>query len=166
MKTKYLVLPLLLFVFATCNKEKKLLKHLVGNWNIESSVITIVDENGNETTLENRSDAGKLVIYEDPENPSKERKLYAFDYANSDTIQTHKEGVLTTDERVKRIILKNALTDSTVYSDIVWTIEKSRKNKQTWSTYGVDSVLFYPSNNNNPGAAANWVYWTIELKRE
>ena len=49
---------------------------------------------------------------------------------------------------------------------MVWTIEKEKRRKQVWQMFGVDGIFFYPSNNQNPDAANNWVMWRITLKRE
>lgn len=155
----------LVFIISACNKEKKLMKNLVGNWNIEQSTISVIDSLGQETVIESVANKGEMVIYEDPEEESKTSRLYSFTFfGESDTIES--EGTLVTDERNNRMIFQNALSDSTVYSDLVWTIEKEKKNKQTWVTFGVDSTLYYPSNNLNPGDASNWVVWRIEMKRK
>lgn len=155
-------------LIASCNKDKSFMKNITANWDVETSTIIIIDSLGQETVLETVSNAGKLMVYdEDPEKPSKEMKLFDFYVlsAEGDTIVSETGGTLITDERNKRIIMTKTLNDSTHHSDLIWTIEQDKKRKQTWSCYGVDSVLFYPTNNHNPGAASNWIEWEIELKK-
>jgi len=156
-----------LVLVCSCNKEKRLMEGLVGNWNIEKSERAYLNFDGTEDIYETIDNAGKLVISEDPNNPSKTMRLYDFMFidANQDTLQ--QKDSLITDEDNKRIIFLNALVDSNgVEKNLVWTIEKEKKNKQIWSCYGVDSTFFYPENNNNPGDAANSLVWRLTLKRE
>jgi hypothetical protein len=161
---KYIIATIsTILFFCACNKEKKLMKTLEGNWIIESSEKILYHKDGSEETLETLSNSGKLII---SEGSSNEDKMYDFFFidSNLDTIKSANK--LVTDEFNNRMIMLDGLTDSTGNKNIVWTIEKTKKNKQTWSTYGVDSTLFYPTNNQNPGAAENWVVWKIYLKRE
>lgn len=155
----------MLLIITSCNKEKKMMEGLIGNWKIKDSEIIYIDSLGNEEVVDSRENAGELVIYEDSENPSKTSKLYDFFFVGQEYDTIESEGILITDERNKRIILQNALNDSTVQSDMIWTIEKTKKNKQTWWMFGVDSTLFYPSNNLNPGDAHNWIVWRLEMKK-
>ena len=164
-----LLLLLTSLVLISCNKEKKLMKRLTANWTVSESTITLFKDNGNDSLIDQTSNAGKLMIYdEDPENPSKDSKLYDLTIHNEvgDTVFHIIGGTLITDEKNNRMIMQKALSDSTYQSDLIWTIVKQRKNKQEWSTFGVDYMLFYPDNNNNPGAAANWIDWTIVVKRD
>lgn len=153
-----------LFTLTSCNRDEKLMKRMEGNWTIEESVITYHYAAGGEEVIEQLSNTGRLVI---TEGNSDLEKSYDFFYINSqlDTIQANNQ--LVTDEYRSRMIMTDALIDTVNGNKpIVWTIEKQKRNKQVWSTYGVDSTLFYPSNNMNPGAAGNWVSWTITLKRD
>ncbi len=153
-----------LFTLTSCNRDEKLMKRMEGNWNIESSVITYHYANGTEQVIEDLSNTGRLVI---TEGNSDIEKKYDFFYINSqlDTIQANNQ--LVTDEYRSRMVMTDALIDTVNGNKpIVWTIEKQKRNKQVWTTFGVDSTLFYPSNNMNPGAAENWVSWTITLKRD
>jgi hypothetical protein len=150
----------------SCNKEAKVMNKLEGNWNVETSTVIIRDSLGNEISNETQSNAGELVLFEDPDNPSKESLMYLFTFMQDDTLLYQSDGMLFSDERKKRVIMEHALSDSAVYGDIVWTVEKLKNRRQVWTTFGVDGELFYPNNNNNPGDASNWVYWTIELKLE
>ena len=164
MKTKFIITGILsIAVLVSCNKEERLMKRLEGNWRIDKSVKTIHYADGHEEVIEDISDAGKLIL---SEGSSDNEKQYDFLYIdkNLDTMRSY--NVLVTDEYNNRMIMTDAYTDTTGAKNIVWTIEKEKKNKQVWSTYGVDSVLFYPSNNHNPGAAGNWVVWTVTLRRE
>lgn len=158
------VIAAVLFTLTSCNRDEKLMKKMEGNWNIESSVITYHFASGGEQVIEDLSNTGRLVI---TEGNSDLEKSYDFFYINSqlDTIQANNQ--LVTDEYRSRMIMTEALIDTVNGNKpIVWTIEKQKRNKQVWSTYGVDSTLFYPSNNMNPGTAENWVSWTITLKRD
>ncbi|HLP13903.1 MAG TPA: hypothetical protein VK177_18370 [Flavobacteriales bacterium] len=165
MKTKILILAVIAGLFATsCNKEKKLMGRLEGNWTIESAEKIIHFNDGTTTTIESLSNPGKLVI---SEGASDEEKNYDFFYidTNMDTIKMIDK--LVTDEYNTRMVMLNGYTDTSgVKKNIVWTIEKNNKNKQIWSTYGVDSVLFYPPNNNNPGTASSWISWKLTMKRD
>jgi hypothetical protein len=147
----------------SCNKEKKLMKRIQGNWNIESSEKTIYRSDGSKETMESITDAGKLVI---SDGPSSDVKQYEFTYIGSQGDTIHVTDQLLTDEFNERLIMAKGYADPAGNKNLVWTVEKEKKNKQIWSAYGVDSTLFYPSNNNNPGAAGNWVVWKITLKRE
>lgn len=154
-------------IFFACNKEKKLMKNLTGNWVIDRSERTLIYPGGSDELIEDIENAGELIIYEDPNNASEETRKFTFMYVSNalDTIQA--EGNLLSDEKNKRIIFKNALCDSSSSCDLVWTIDKSKDNKQVWFVYGVDSTFFFPSNNNNnPGNASNWVRWKITLKKQ
>lgn len=169
MKTKLaaLTFTFLIGFSISCNKQKKLMENMIGNWEIKSSERAYLNTDGSETVYETLSYAGTLVIFEeDPDNPSETTKLYDFTFidGNGDTLTA--ENRLVTDDKNKRIILKNALSDADTLCDIVWTIEKNKKNSQTWAVYGVDSTFFYPTNNQNPGAAVNSLVWRMELKRQ
>lgn len=150
-------------LFSSCNRDEALMKRMEGNWIISSSVITYYGADGSEQVVEDLSNTGRLVI---SDGSSDLEKNYDFFYINTqlDTIQA--KDILVTDEYRNRMVMMNAISDSTGKKPIVWTIEKQKRNKQVWSTYGVDSTLFYPSNNMNPGAATNWVSWQITLKRD
>ena len=168
-KTTFLSVVTIVLMTVSCNKEKSLMKRLTTNWKIEKSEIAILSEGGEDNVIESVENAGKLTVYdEDPDNPSKDSKLYDFYVldVNGDTMVSKYGGTLITDEKNKRMIMTKALNDSTYLSDIVWTIEENKKKKQTWTTYGVDSTLFYPENNENPGAATNWIEWRIWLKKD
>src|SRR5687768_16441294 len=148
----------------SCNKDERLMKRMEGNWTIESSVIKYHNADGSEQVIEELSNTGRLVI---SDGSSDLEKNYDFFYINSqlDTIQA--KDLLVTDEYRSRMVMMNAIVDTVNGNKpIVWTITKQKRNKQVWSTYGVDSTLFYPSNNDNPGAASNWVSWEITLKRD
>ncbi len=159
----YVVIGAVLLLSA-CNRDEKMLGKMEGNWEIESSVKTIHYADGTVQTMEDLSNAGTMVMSAGPSDDIKNYTFFHID-SNNDTINS--AGELVTDEYRTRMVMTNALTDTSgVQKNIVWTIEKEKKKKQVWSTYGVDSTLFYPSNNNNPGAAGNWVVWTITLKRK
>lgn len=154
----------LALTLASCSRDEQLMKRMEGNWNIESSVVTYHLANGSEQEVENLSNTGRLVI---SEGPSDLEKNYDFFYINSQLDTIAAKDVLVTDESRNRMVMLNALSDTTTTKKpITWTITKQKRNKQVWSTYGVDSTLFYPANNMNPGAAVNWVSWEITLKRD
>lgn len=160
---------LLLFgilLLSACNKEKKLMEGLIGNWNIKESERAYLHTDGSEEVYETLSNAGKLVISEDTESPSETSKHYRLTFVdgNQDTLEA--ENRLITDEKNKRIILLNALSDSTAQANMVWTIKREKKNKQTWTLYGTDSTFFYPAENNNPGAATTSMVWRMKLDRQ
>lgn len=164
---RIVVFGFLFFLILSCNKQKKLIKNLTGNWTIQESVITLLHADSTDEVVESLTNCGYLVVYDDPDDPeSKEKKLYDFEFINSvnDTIKN--TDFLFTDEKKKRMILSNALNTAEPQNDLVFTIEKERKNKQVWSIYGVDSLIGYPSNNQNPGNADNWLVWRITLKRD
>ena len=154
-------------IISSCNKEKRLMDDLVGNWEIDKSEKFKLLPGGVDSLYEELENAGSIVIYEDADNPSKTSKLYDFMFidANQDTLEA--KNTLISDEKNKRLILSDALSDSLGNTyDLVWTIEKTKNNKQVWQIYGVDSTFFYPPNNNNPGDASNWLLWKLTLKRE
>lgn len=152
------------FTFAACNKQKRTMKGLTGNWTIEQSDKKEITTSGSENTLESIQNCGDLVI-SDYNKDSTTIKKYTFTYygSNGDTIRV--TDLLYTDDKNKRIIFKHALCDSTPECDLIWTVDKAKKNKQTWTAYGVDSTFFYPSNNYDPNNANNWLMWQITLKR-
>jgi hypothetical protein len=164
-KTKYFITLMLAgFLIASCNKEKKLMGRLEGNWTIESAEKIVYFNDGTSTTIESLNKPGKLVI---SKGSSAEEKNYDFFYVdvNMDTIKMTDK--LVTDEYNTRMVMLNGYTDTSgTKKNVVWTIEKNNKNKQVWSTYGVDSVLFYPPNNHNPGAANSWISWKLTMKRD
>jgi len=139
------------------------MKRIQGNWNIESSEKTIYRNDGSKETMETINNAGKLVV---SDGPSDDVKLYEFTFIDSQGDTIHVSDQLVTDEFNDRLIMTKGYVDPAGNKNLVWTVEKEKKNKQVWSAYGVDSTLFYPSNNNNPGAASNWVVWKITLKRD
>lgn len=156
-----------LLLFSNCNKEKKMMNRLTANWDIEKSERAILYQDGTEEIYETVNNAGTLTIYEESENSSNESRSYDFFHvdANGDTISA--QNMLVTDEKNKRIILQGALNQLGVQGDLVWTIEKSKKNRQEWSIYGIDSTFFYPANNNNPGGGSTtWLVWRIKLKKK
>lgn len=164
MKTKTIITGIVaLLLWTACNKEEQLMKRLEGNWRIESSIKTIHYSDGREEIMEELNDAGKFIIAEGASDNEKQYDFFFVD-SNMDTMKSQNQ--LVTDEYNNRMVMVNAYSDTTGSKNIVWTIEKEKKNKQVWSTYGVDSTLFYPANNLNPGAASNWVSWEITLKRE
>jgi hypothetical protein len=161
----YLTLICGALLLTNCNKEKKLMKNIIGNWVITSSEKSTIQSDGNVSVYEKvEATTNKLVIYEDP--ASEENLMYDLFFVdlNNDTIK--KTNKLVTDERNRRIILQKALSDSTTMCDLAWTIESEKKNSQTWSIYGVDSTFYYTTNTHNPGAATNWLMWRIKLERE
>lgn len=163
-KSAAIAIFVLACAITSCHRDELLMKRMEGNWNIESSVVTYHYANGTEQEVENLSNTGRLVI---TEGPSDLEKNYDFFYLNAqlDTIQA--KDILVTDESRNRMVMMNALSDTTTTKKpITWTITKQKRNKQVWSTYGVDSTLFYPANNMNPGSATNWVSWEITLKRD
>jgi len=162
---KYIYVALsAVLILSACNKDEKMLGKMEGNWKIESSVKTIHYADGTVETIEDLSNAGTMVMSAGSSDDIKNYTFFHID-SNNDTINT--AGELVTDEYRTRMVMTNGYTDTSgTKKNIVWTIEKEKKKKQVWSTYGVDSTLYYPSNNNNPGAAVNWVVWTITLKRQ
>jgi hypothetical protein len=163
--TVYLLLSASLIT--ACNKEKKLMEGLIGNWNIDESEKAYLNYDGTEEVYERIFDAGKLIISEDQQNPSKTSKHYKLTFIDGydDTLKA--EDMLITDEKNKRIILQNAITDSTgLQRNMVWTIKKEKKNKQVWTLYGTDSTFFYPVENNNPGATSTSMVWRLTLDRK
>jgi len=168
MKLNNLLMILLLVTLVACNKQKRLMKGLVGNWNIEQSERAVISTGGSEDFYEDITNCGQIVISEnDPE--SKEMKKFTFEYIGSDGDTMKMEGVLSTDEKNKRLVFQNVLVGDTAtgnYTNLIWTIDKSKKNKQIWSAYGVDSTFFYPTNKFNPADANNWLMWRITLKRD
>ena len=111
-----LLLLLTSLVLISCNKEKKLMKRLTANWTVSESTITLFKDNGNDSLIDQTSNAGKLMIYdEDPENPSKDSKLYDLTIHNEvgDTVFHIIGGTLITDEKNNRMIMQKALSDST-----------------------------------------------------
>lgn len=151
-------------MFTACNKDEKMLGKMEGNWGIESSIITYYYADGTVQTVDNITDAGTLVM---SAGASDDVKNYTFFHVDSNNDTINSSGELVTDEYRTRMVMTNAITDTSgTMKNIVWSIEKEKKNKQVWSTYGVDSTLFFPANNHNPGAAVNWVVWTITLKRQ
>ncbi len=165
-KTYFIAIGLATIIIASCNKQKKLMEDLVGNWKIEKSEKLIIYNSGTEDVIESIENAGTLVISEDPNSESKESRMYDFFYIdnNGDTLQ--QKDTLVTDDKNKRMIMLNALGEVGDQNNITWTIEKSKKRKQVWSSFGVDTTMFYPPNNHNPGAASYWTVWTITLKKE
>lgn len=162
-KNIYTAICALIFLSA-CNKDEKMLKKMEGNWEIESSVKTIHFADGTTQVMDETSNAGTMVM---SAGSSDDIKNYTFTHIDSNNDTLNSTGELITDEYRTRMIMTNAYTDTSgTMKNIVWSIEKEKKNKQVWSTYGVDSVLFFPSNNLNPGAAVNWVVWTITMKRQ
>ena len=151
-------------VFTSCNKQKRTMKGLTGNWNIEQSDKKEIFSSGSESTIESISNCGDLVI-SDISKDSSEVKNYSFTFvdSNGDTIRAANK--LYTDDKNRRIIFKYALCDSTPECDLIWTVDKSKKNKQIWTAYGVDGEYFYPTNNTNPSASSSWLEWQITLKR-
>jgi hypothetical protein len=148
---------------AACNKEKRLMKGLVGNWTIEKSERAVIYSDGSEDMYEDRSDVGEIVI---SDGATDETKNFTFWYVEPDGDTMRFASTLSTDEKNKRLVFEKVLSDSTVYSDVIWTIDKSKKNKQVWSAYGVDTTFYYPTNKFNPGSANNWLMWRITLKRQ
>lgn len=163
MKKVIIIASLAAFATTACKKDEKLMERMEGNWTIVSSVKTIRYADGSESVFEDLSNTGQLVI---SKGSLDLEKNYDFFYIDRflDTMQA--KDILVTDEYRNRMVMVNGYADSTGLKNIVWTIEKQKRNKQVWSTYGVDSTLFYPTNNMNPGGAGNWVYWEIELKRD
>lgn len=166
MKVSLYILLVGSVLLVACNKEKRVMKGLLGNWKIYESEKAYLHADGSEEVYETLGNAGKLVVYEDSENPSKTSKLFDFMFIDQQGDTLQKTSTLVTDEKNKRIILTDMFNDSDTLGDLVFTVEKESKNKQTWAAYGVDSTYFYPANNHNPGAAENWVVWRITLKRE
>ena len=163
MKKAIVLAALVSAALAGCKKDEKLMERMEGNWTIESSVKKIHYANGTEQTIEELSGTGMLVI---TAGSSDLEKNYDFMYIDGQADTMQSRNILVTDEYRSRMVMVNAYADSSGSHNIVWTIEKQKKNKQVWSTYGVNDTLFYPSSNMNPGAAANWVYWEITLKRD
>lgn len=157
----FLVAALAIF---SCNKQKRTMKRLTGNWTIEQSERMIITAGGSEQLYEDLSNCGDIVI-SDIHEDSTTVKNFVFTYidGNGDTLKVANK--LYTDDKNKRIVFKNALCDSTVGCDLIWTVDKSKKNKQIWSAYGVDSTFFYPANNFDPNNANQWLMWRITLKR-
>ena len=78
-KTTFLSVVTIVLMTVSCNKEKSLMKRLTTNWKIEKSEIAILSEGGEDNVIESVENAGKLTVYdEDPDNPSKDSKLYDF----------------------------------------------------------------------------------------
>ena len=168
MKTKYITTAFaaiftLALTMTSCHRDEKALQKMEGNWTIEESILTYHSASGGEQVIEQLSNCGTLII---SEGDSDLAKTYDFFFVNSTDDTMKIKNSLLTDESRNRMMMMEAIVDSSGNKPIVWTIEKQKKNKQVWSTYGVDSTLFYPANNNDPGAATNWVSWQITLKRD
>ncbi len=148
----------------SCNKQKRKMKGLVGNWTIEQSERMVITTGGSEDVYEDISNCGDIVI-SDIHEDSTTVKNFTFTYidANGDTLKVTNK--LYTDDKNKRIVFKNALCDTTVGCDLIWTVDKSKKNKQIWSAYGIDNDFFYSPNNFDPNNANQWLMWRITLKR-
>lgn len=162
---KFLALSLIaVFVIAGCNKQKRTMKGLTGNWVIERSERMTITAGGSEFVDEDITNCGDIVI-SDIHEDSTTVKNFVFTYIDQygDTIKASNK--LYTDDKNKRIVFKNALCDTTVGCDLIWTVDKSKKNKQIWSAYGIDSDWFYSANNFDPNNANNWMMWRITLKR-
>jgi hypothetical protein len=153
-------------MISSCNKEKRVMEGLIGNWSIDESRIAKIRPDGTDSLIEETSNSGTLVIYEDPNGESDTSKLYDLTFISSlgDTLKA--ADTLFTDPDNKRIILNNAISDSLGSYNLVWTVQKSKNNRQEWAIYGVDSTFFFPANNHNPGDAGNWLKWELKLKRE
>src|SRR5688572_25267184 len=97
MKTKYIIFALaLLPLFTNCNKEKRMMKNLEGNWNIETSEKSIVNPDGSEDTYETVSNAGRLIVSQG-DGSSDDIMNYDFLFTNgTDTMQVINK--LVTDE--------------------------------------------------------------------
>lgn len=160
---KWSVVGALVLTFSSCHRDEMLMNRMEGNWTVDESIITYHFASGGEQVIETTSNSGRLVI---TEGSSDLEKNYDFFYVNQQGDTISAKSLMTTDEYRTRMVMMNALVDSTGSRPIVWSIEKQKRNKQVWSTYGVDSTLFYPANNNSPGTAENWVSWQITLKRD
>jgi len=148
----------------SCNKQKRKMKGLVGNWTIEQSERMTITSGGSEMTDEDISNCGDMVISDIHEDSTTVKNVdFTYYASNGDTLDF--VGKLYTDDKNKRIVFKNALCDSTVGCDLIWTVDKSKKNKQIWSAYGVDGEWFYPTNNSDPNNANQWLMWRITLTR-
>ena len=164
MKRFGLILLVCTVAIFSCNKQKRKMKGLVGNWTIEQSERMVITAGGSESTYEDLANCGDLVV-SDIHEDSTTVKNFTFTYYGSDGDTIKVTNKLYTDDKNKRIVFKNALCDSTVGCDLIWTVDKSKKNKQIWSAYGVDSTFFYPANNFDPNNANQWLMWRITLKR-
>jgi hypothetical protein len=164
MKTKYIIAGLAAVLLLTnCNKEKRMMKTMEGNWTIELSEKSVLHQDGSEDVYESISNCGKLIVSEGSSDLIKQYDFFYVD-ANQDTMRAVNQ--LVTDEFKNRLIMMGGYTDSLGTKNLVWTIEKEKRNKQVWTVYGVDSTFFYPTNNMNPGATDNWAVWRITLKRD
>lgn len=165
MKYTMILAAICTLMLVGCNKEKKKMKGLIGNWTIARSERAVIHSGGGEDMYEDITGCGEVVVSE-LEPKSDEAKKFSFRYYGSGNDTLVMEGTLYTDEKNKRIVFEKVLSDSTVYSNLIWTVDKSKKNKQIWSAYGVDTTYFYPTNKFNPGDANNWLMWRITLKRD
>ena len=148
----------------SCNKQKRTMKGLVGNWNIEQSERMTINTGGSESVYEDISSCGDVVISDIHEDSTTVKNIdFTYYAANGDTMKY--TGKLYTDDKNKRIVFKNALCDTTSGCDLIWTVDKSKKNKQIWSAYGIDNDWFYSPNNLDPNNAKQWLMWRITLTR-
>src|ERR1044071_194755 len=134
MKLRYAMTVMLLLALVACNKEKRKMKGLVGNWTIAQSERAAISTGGSEDFYEDVTYCGELVISED-ENESKDKKNFTFRYVNQDGDTMNMSGVLSTDEKNKRIVFQNVLIGDTAtgnYTNLIWTVDKEKKNKQVW----------------------------------
>lgn len=152
-------------VFTSCNKQKRVMKGLVGNWTIEQSERFVLTSGGSEDKYEDLTNCGDLVIsdIEGSDDPSMKNFVFTYYGSNGDTMKV--SNILYTDDKNKRMVFKNALCDTNEYCNLIWTCDKTKRNKQIWSAYGVDTTFFYPTNKYDPSNANNWLMWRITLKR-
>ncbi|HYG50458.1 MAG TPA: hypothetical protein VD905_06125, partial [Flavobacteriales bacterium] len=92
-----------------CNKEKKLMGRLEGNWTIVSSEKIIYGTDGGTTTVESLTNPGTLVISAGSSDVEKNYDLFFVDSFEDTTKITDK---LVTDEYNTRMVMLNGYTDT------------------------------------------------------
>lgn len=154
-----------LFVFvAGCTKEKRLWNDLCEKeWNIETSKRWIIYNDGGTEIFEDLTDAGTIYIRTDP-NSALGFKEVRMVYTNVLGASTDFTTSLYANEDATRIGMAGVLCNSPFQCDLVWNVEESSNNKQTWTAFGADDVFFFPPDLYNANKGFH-LKWEITLKK-
>jgi len=154
----------LLGLLLSCNKEKKLLNRLNDHtWNIDQSIRSVIDQDGNETIFEDGQNAGTISIYDDPLGFDGLKEAH-FIYTNylgqtSDFIAT-----FYVNEDATRVGFAGALCNSPFECDLLFTVSENKKKSQVWTAYGSDNTYFFPPDTYNANKVDH-IKWQLRLSR-
>ena len=117
--------------FSACTPgQVRYINQLQGSWNIAHERVILINPDGTTETLEDRDDAGTLLLTAQGDNYFLN---YSLTVVGSNFTWVDKS--FTTDEKQKRVLFYNFYCEELFGCDMIATIEERANNRQVWSFF-------------------------------